>query len=301
MVVGALVAVLLLAQTAPVEVEAEGSPSCPQSDRVTALLADRAAAAGAGATPWRLRYRTGPSAASLEMELVDPKGRVASRRRMQVPPTECEAGAVAMVAVVDRFFRSVAWTSGAPLPTVSAAPPDAVSLRPPIEIGLGVEAALWLADAVRPRVAVGVHVTAPALPVRLGAQLVLPPGERIERLGGPATASETLWPLRLSAALGGRSGALSAWLGPDALFTLGFGRGAGLPSLDSGTRLTVGLGAAAALQVPVGSWQLLADLALYRHVAGRTFHVDGADGGRLQVLRSPAWQGLAGIGVARSF
>jgi hypothetical protein len=301
-VVGALVVGLLFAQAVPVEVYAEGSPSCPRSDRVAALLADRGAAAAveAAPTPWRLRYRTQPAGGALEMELVDPSGRVAARRQMQVRPSECEAGAVAMVAVVDRFFRGVAWTSGAALPTVAASPPAPPSPSR-LELALGVSAALWLADSVRPRVAIALHITPSTLPARFGAHFVLPPGERIERLGGAATASETIWPLRLSAALGGRAGPGSLWIGPDALFTMGFGRGAGLPSLDSGTRITLALGGAATLQVPVGSWRIVLDLAAHRHAAGRTFHVDATDGGRVPVLESPRWQGMTGIGVARTF
>jgi hypothetical protein len=300
--VGAVVIALLFAQTAPVQVDAEGAPSCPRSARVTELLADQAGvAAVAGAPPWRLRYRTKQPAGALEMELVDPSGQVAARRQMQVSASECEAAAVAMVAVVERYFRGVAWTSGAPLPSATAVVPAATDPVPRAELAVGVVAALWLADAARPRVAIGAHVTTPILPVRIGAQLVLPPGRRLERLGGAATASETVWPLRISAAFGGRRGPLSAWLGPDALLALGFGRGSGLPLLDSGTRLTLALGGAAAVQVPVGSWQLVADLAGYRHTAGRTFHVDAAGGGRQLVLASPIWQALAGIGVARRF
>jgi hypothetical protein len=302
-VVGAVVVALLVAQTVPVEVEAVAALWCPRPERVTALLADRAgpAAVAPGATPWRLRYRQEQSAGALELELVDPSGRVAARRQMQVSPSECEAGAVAMVAVVERFFRGVAWTSGAPLPMASAAPPARRSPDQRMELAVGVNGALWLADAVRPRVVLGAHLTAATVPARLGVQLVLPPGPRVERLGGSATVSETVWPLRLSAALAARAGPLTVWLGPDLLFALGFGRSAGLPSLDSGTRLTVAAGAAAALQVPMGNWQLVADLAVYRHVAGRAFHVDAADGGRLLVLESPVWQGLAAIGVARAF
>ena len=301
--VGAVVVALLLAQTVPVEVEPEGAPSCPRPERVSALLAGRAdpAAVETGSQSWRLRYRQEPSAGALELELVDPSGRVAARRQMQVPPSECEAGAVAMVAVVDRFFRGVAWTSGAALPAATeAAPVPPVTARR-LEIGLGVNAALWLADAVRPRVAIGAHLAVPTVPARIGVQLLLPPGARVERLGGAATASETVWPLRVSAALAGQSGPFTAWLGPDALFLLGFGRSAGLPSLDSGTRLTLALGGAAALQVPVGRWQLVVDLAAYHHVAGKTFHVDAADGRRLLVLNPPVWQGLAALGLARAF
>jgi hypothetical protein len=66
-VAGAVVLALLIAQTVPVEVEAEGAPSCPRSERVTALLAGRTAGAAAdtGATPWRLRYRLEQPAAAL--------------------------------------------------------------------------------------------------------------------------------------------------------------------------------------------------------------------------------------------
>ena len=254
---GAVVVALLFAQTFPVEVEAEGAPSCPRSERVTALLAGRAGGAvEAGASPWRLRYRLERPAGALELELVDPSGWVAARRQMQVPPSECEAGAVAMVAVVERFFRGVAWTSGAALPTTSAVASARADPDRRIELGLGVEAAFWLADAARARVAVGAHITALALPARLGLHLVLPAGERVETLGGTAAASETVWPLRISAALGGRRGPLSAWLGPGGLVTLGFGRSVGLPSLDAGTRLTLALGGRRLSSCPsvAGSW-----------------------------------------------
>jgi hypothetical protein len=305
-VVGAVVVALLLAQTVPVELEVEGAPSCPRPERVSALLADRPAGAGVEADPraWRLRYRQERSAGAVQMELVDPTGQVAARRQMQVAPSECEAGAVAMVAVVERFFRGVAWTSGAPLPAATAAlpAPAAAASRHRPEIGLGVNGALWLADAVRPRVAIGVHIVTPtSVPARLGVQVLLPPGSRVESLGGAATVSETVWPLRISAALARRSGPVRVWLGPDALIALGFGRSAGLPSLDSGTRLTVALGAAAALQLSLGRWQLVVDLAGHHHLAGKTFHVDAANGGRLPVLGSPAWQGLAALGLARAF
>jgi hypothetical protein len=301
-VVGAVVFALLLAQTVPVRVEAEGTPACPRPERVTALLVDRAGGAGAedGSSPWRLRYRLEQSA--VELELVDPAGRVAVQRHMQVPPSECEAGAVAMVAVVDRYFRGLAWTSGAALPTVTApSAPSVAGQGPRLEIALGVNAALWLADAVRPRVAVGAHVIAATIPLRLGLQLLIPPGSRRESLGGAATVSETVWPLRISAAMAGRRGPFTLWLGPDALFALGFGRSAGLPSLDSGTRITLALGGGAALQMSVGRWRLLADLGGYRHLTGKTFHVDAASGGRVLVLDSPRWQGLAALGLARAF
>jgi hypothetical protein len=306
-VVGAVVVALLLAQTVPVEVEGEGAPSCPRPERVTALLAGRPGGAGVDAESamWRLRYRQERSAGAVQMELIDPTGQVAARRQMQMAPSECEAGAVAMVAVVERFFRGVAWTSGAALPAVvTAAPPapagPASGRR--LEVGLGVNGALWLADAVRPRVAIGVHIVTPTtVPARLGVQILLPPGSRVERLGGAATVSETVWPLRISAALASRTGPFTVWLGPDALFALGFGRSAGLPSLDSGTRLTAALGAAAALQLSLGRWQLVADLAAHRQLASKNFHVDAANGGRLPVLGSPIWQGLAALGLVRAF
>jgi hypothetical protein len=302
-VVGAVVVALLLAQTVPVEVEPQGAPSCPRPDRVSALLADRAGAAAieTGAAPWRLRYRLQPSAGALELELVDPSGRVAARRQMQVASSECEAGAVAMVAVVERYFRGVTWTSGAALPAPIVSAPALPVPESRLQVGLGVNAALWLADAVRPRAVVGAHLAAPSIGARFGVQVLLPAGERVERLGGGAAVSESIWPLRISAALAGRSGPFTASLGPDALFTLGFGRSSGLPSLDSGTRLTVAFGAAAALHLPVGRWHLVLDLAAHRHVAGKTFHIDGADGGRVLVLNSPAWQGLAALGLSRTF
>lgn len=302
--VGAFVVALLLGQVVPVEVEAEGAPSCPRPERVMALLAARAgdAAVATAAGAWRLRYRLERPAGAVEMELVDPAGQVAVRRQMQIALSECEAGAVAMVAVVERFFRGVAWTSGAALPTVTAAPPAPPVADRRLEVGLGVNAALWLADAIRPRVAVGAHIVAPTtVPVRLGVQVLLPPGSRVERVGGAANVSETVWPLRVSGAVAGRRGRFTYWLGPDALFALGFGRSAGLPSLDSGTRLTVALGGAAGLQLSLGRWQLVADLAAHRHLAGRTFHIDAPDGGRLLVLDTPIWQGLTALGLARAF
>ena len=306
--VGAVVVALLLAQTVPVEVEAEGAPSCPRPERVTALLAGRPGGAGVDAEtrPWRLRYRQERSAGAVEMELVDPAGQVAARRQMQVAPSECEAGAVAMVAVVERFFRGVAWTSGAALPAVvTAAPPApaAAASGRRLEVGLGVNGALWLADAVRPRVAVGAHIVTPTtVPARLGVQILLPPGSRVERLG---RRRDRLGDRLAVAHLGGarrpaRPGSPSGWARTPSSRS-GSAAAPACPAWTPGPGSRPPSGRAAALQLSLGRWQLVADLAAHRHLAGRTFHVDAANGGRLPVLGTPIWQGLAALGLVRAF
>jgi hypothetical protein len=146
-----------------------------------------------------------------------------------------------------------------------------------------------------------VEVSFPALAGRLGLSVLLPPGARTEALGGGATASETIWPLRISPALAVRIGAFTLHIGPDALLALGFGSSDGITAPSSRTRLALSLGAAAALQRPLGRWRLVADVAAYHHLTGRGFHIDTPDGGRRLVLDSPAWQALVAIGVSRAF
>ena len=122
----------------------------------------------------------------------------------------------------------------------------------------------------------------------------------IVRRNSFSKVSETIWPLRVSAAYGARLGATTLQLGPDALLALGLGGATGMTSLDAGSRLVLALGGAAALHLPLGGWDLVAEVAGYRHAAGHRFRADGAGGGRA-VLEAPVWQGLAGLGLYRAF
>jgi hypothetical protein len=281
---------LALIHAASREVRVEPGSSCPRPQRVEALLAGKVHPPRG---PWRVRYRL--DEAVLELELVDPAGEVRATRRMRVPPSECEAAAVAVAAVVERFFRDVGWTAGTPLPAVAteAAPPRR------LDGGVTAGASLWVADAVRPQAAVGAQVGLG--PNRLGLGVLLPGGTRTLDLAAGATVSERVWPLRVSLARLVRGGRLAGEIGPDALFVVGDGRSEGITSTASGMRLVFSLGAAAAVQVPLGApgWGLTVQVAGYRLVAGRRFRIDGASG--RFVLDAPRWQALAGMGIVRAF
>ncbi len=296
-----------------VQIEAVGAPSCPAAHEIEPIIARRLITnAGAAGPIWRLRYQV-DEGGQLDFALIDAVGSERLKRRIQISPGDCEAAAVALVAVVERHFRAVGWTSGTPLPPPAPAPipvapsptASASALASSATYLFGLAAGVWLADATRAVGTISAAVDPTGTPLRLGLAILMPPHVRSESLGGGATASERLWPFRLSAGYRREVASWSLTVGPDALLVLGAAAAESITTTQSRIRVHMAVGAGLQLNwaLPGFSrrWQVIADGAIHRHVAGRALHIDGAAGTRRGVLALPHWQALLGFGLARTF
>src|SRR2546421_7996977 len=113
---------------------------------------------------------------------------------MRVPRSGWGGAAVAVAAVAE-LFCGAGGGRGGPPPTARASPAEPAAAG--AGFGLGAGAALWLADAVRPRVALSAHLILPDLGVAIGVGALVPPGLRTQGLDPTAKVSETIWPFRV--------------------------------------------------------------------------------------------------------
>jgi hypothetical protein len=302
-------ALLLAAATPRVQVDSAGDGDCPDARRIEEILANRPgnddAAVGAS---WRLRLRpvspVGPSQpGTVDVALIDPLGVTRLGKLMPVGAADCDAAVAAAVAIVDRFFRGVAWSSDAPLPP-PAPHSDATATAGPRAIAFGVTAgaATWLSDHVALRPSAGARLDAPRWHARLDVQTLLPSDHRTQVVGGTATASEDRLPVRAALAWA-RAGKRLGWqAGLDALTTYEQAQSQGVTQPASKSRLALALGVGVGIGIRLAArWQIIADAAIYHRVSGRRFYI--ADNPSLPgtVLESPVWQALFGLRLGFAF
>jgi hypothetical protein len=359
-----------------IQLEAEGAGDCPPRDVLAARLAARVPGGARGEGPpaeaWRLRYRSGPpegrsARRAISIELVDAAGQARVRRTLSVERGECrETAAAAITAIVERFFRGIGWTGGAPLPSpvagpavppppspppapattsaptppappggppppgaASAAPPATAPTPPPraappaaattagtaqaaatparraaaAAVTVAAGPTVWWTDRALLRAALTVRGELAAIPLALGVAALLPGAPSTQRPQGAAVASQTAWPLRLTASALLRRPAWELDAGLDLVATVDSASSTGITEPAAHTRLSLaaGLGVGAALRLGGGGWQLHAGLAGHRHVAGNRFFIQTDGGQRLFVLDRPRWQGLAMLALAYRF
>jgi hypothetical protein len=285
------IALVIAVASPPLELRpAEPATTCPPPSEIASALRAHLQVAASQA-PWSLGYATTPAGAegapTLQLELRDPRQAVRLRRALSLSPDGCAAAAEAMALVVERFFSSIGWTSGAPPVTAPAAVVAVAAPAPrPLLIWAGAAAvheATWTA-----RAALDLRWRA-ARPVVFGVGLLLPGRVRSEAVGS-ARVEATGWPVRASLLFGGDVGrGLAIEGGPDALVALESARAEGVAGPGDGRRLVaeLGLAAVASWALP-GRWFLGVEAGGYRHVGSGFFITDGQQARR--VLEPAAWQ-----------
>jgi hypothetical protein len=252
------------AARASLSVDNPSRTSCPEAGAVTRAIVAQigvgAASVGGGGEAWRLAYW--PSGDGIQLQLRDQHGNVQLQRQVPGGAGDCRARAEAIALIADRFFQSLGWTAGRPLPppedVVAAAPvvsAPAPAPRPEVEVVVAAGGGLWTRRPDGATGVLGVRVARGA--IEAGLHLLGPGADVRQSVSATGDASLSAWGLALSPALAWWTGRLRLRAGPAAVVAIESARSRGLPLTNEGTRATLALGLRAGLGVALTRhWRL---------------------------------------------
>ena len=302
----ALLAALLL--LSPLQTEVAPGVDCPGLEAIERSLGERRI--DPGGSGWRLTLEVGqdeaadepsggPSALVLRLRLHQPAGELVLERLMTVERDRCETAAEAIALVVERYFRELSWTSGAPAVRAPTPPPAAPSLRETVSREVPRPARViallgpaWWTRRPSPLAAAAELRVRVAGPVHVGLGFLFPGATAAEELPGGGGATLRSWPFLLRALAEKRRGLLAAAAGLDALVSVEGGRSSGIPQPAARRRVMLAAGASLGLAwLPTPRLRVAVEVGAARALVGNDFVV----GGYGRVLAPPAWQGLAAL------
>jgi hypothetical protein len=279
------------------------APDCPSAVEVAEAVGRRMPVSPVEGDAWSLHYGWDASSptAAVSFRLMTPTGARALERRFPLLERECLAAAATMAVIVERYFRELGWTGGAPLPHVKVpererprAPP---TVPPPSErLRLSLGAALRVAGSADVAATVGARVRALG-PVYFGLAISVPPPRDSQALsqGGRVEADD--WQSRLSSWAVGEKGPLEWGGGVELLAGLQAAGSSGITEPAHRRRALLALGVGGGPCYHLGpKWRVALELGAARRLPATTFTVteDGVDH---EVLAPSPWTFLAGLSL----
>jgi hypothetical protein len=276
---------------------------CPSPVEVAEAVGRRMPVSPVEGDAWSLHYGLDGSSPTpaLSVRLMTPTGAPALERRLPVLDGECLAAAATMAVIVERYFRELGWTAGAPLPPVRipgrersrASPTSAPRLE---RLRLSVGAVLRGAGNADVAATVGARVRMFG-PAHFGLAILVPPlrdGQALSQ-GGRVQADD--WQTRLSSWAVGEKGPLEWGGGVELLAGLQTASSSGITQPAHRERALLALGVGGGPCYHLGPrWRVALELGAARTLPATTFIVteDGVDH---EVLAPSPWRFLVGVSL----
>jgi len=294
--------VFLLAANSLGVLPSSAAIDCPSPADVTDAIGRRMPAPAVGDSDWSVSYAVegSPPARVVSLRLLAADGAPVLERRFALVEGECVTAAATIAVIVERYFRDLGWTTGAPLPPVNVREP------PPLPAAADAAASeklrLSAGVAVRGTGTAGVAASIGGRlrllgPVHLGLAMLVPSDHATQTLALGGQVQVDGWQGRLSAWVVTAGSRLEWGAGLDALASVQTASSSGItdPARKSRAVLAVGVGGGPCLHLG-RRWRIALDLAVYRTLPVTTLYVteNGVDH---DVLAPSRWRFLAALGI----